>query len=102
MSWNVIQQTTVEGPVNEAAETVGDRSRALKRTESKRSTGASKSPRRNSDAAGSDQTPLTADQRLDRLLIEYRNRTPRGGDHLLGGNLLGSPLESPISPSQAV
>ena len=45
--------------------------------------------------------PLTADQRLDDLLAQYRNRTPRGGEQLIGGKL-GSPLESPVSPSVAV
>lgn len=51
---------------------------------------------------GSDQLPMTADQRLEQLLTEYRDRTPRGGDQIIGGNLLGSPMESPISPSQAM
>ena len=46
--------------------------------------------------------PLTADQRLDELLAHYRNRTPRGGEQLIGGNLVGSPLGSAVSPSIAV
>ena len=86
--------------MNEEPTTGSDRSRHRKRTEEVRQSGASKSPRRSSRPRGPDRLPLTADQRLDELLARHhRNRTPRGGDQLIGGNLVGSPLGSPVSPS---
>ena len=102
-SWNIETQSLVlvGGSANEAAAMLDDRSRARKRTDNNRSSGASKSPRRASNASGSNQVPLSAEQRLDQLLAEHRNRTPRWGEQLIGGNLVGSPMESPISPSRA-
>ena len=59
------------------------------------------SPRRDNEARGSD-VPMTADQRLDQLLVGAgRGNTPRGG----GPGLRNQPLESsppnPVSPSMA-
>ena len=89
--------------MNEEPAASSDRSRHRKSAEEARQPGASKSPRRNSRARGPDLLPLTADQRLDELVAQHhRNRTPRGGDQLIGGNLVGPPLESPVSPSIAV
>ena len=101
LSWNTIN-TATGGLMNEEPTSSNDRSRHRKRTEEVRQSGASKSPRRESRPRGPTRLPLTADQRLDALLAQYRNRTPRGGDQLMGGNLVGSPLESPVSPSVAV
>ena len=101
LSWNLIQ-TTVGEPTNDVEATPGERSRARKRQDNVRSTASSQSPRRDNNAMGSNQTTLTAEQRLDIMLAEYRNRTPRGGEQLIGGNLVGSPMGSPISPSQAI
>ena len=102
LSWNTIN-TAMGEPMNEEPTSSNDRSRHRKRTEEARLSGASKSPRRDSRPRGPDRLPLTADQRLDELLAQHhRNRTPRGGDQLIGGNLVGSPLESPVSPSIAV
>ena len=100
LSWSTIN-TMMGEPMNEEPASSHERSRHRKRAEEVRRSGASKSPRRDSQSCGPSRAPLTADQRLDALIMQHRNRTPRGGEQLIGGNLMGSPLESPISPSMA-
>ena len=100
ISWSTIN-TMMGEPMNEEPTSSNDRSRHRKRAEEIRRSGASKSPRRDSQSRGPSRMPLTADQRLDELIMQHRNRTPRGGEQLIGGNLVGSPLESPVSPSVA-
>ena len=100
ISWSTIN-TMMGEPMNEEPTSSNDRSRHRKRAEEIRRSGASKSPRRDSQSRGPSRMPLTADQRLDALIMQHRNRTPRGGEQLIGGNLVGSPLESPVSPSVA-
>ena len=100
LSWSTIN-TMMGEPMNEEPASSHERSRHRKRAEEVRRSGASKSPRRDSQSRGPSRAPLTADQRLDALIMQHRNRTPRGGEQLIGGNLMGSPLESPVSPSMA-
>ena len=101
LSWSLIQQSAVT-PANTESRDMDHRSRPAKRAERTKSPHKSKSPRRNSTARGSDQ-PLTADQRLDQLIAEdIRSRVPRGGGPLVGMNLLGSPAESPMSPTMVI
>ncbi len=97
LSWNTIQ-TARNASANEAPSIGSDRSRHLKRSDRTTDAGASKSP-------GSGSNQMSAEERLDELLALHaqreqhrRRNTPRGGDQAIGGNLVGSPLESPASP----
>ena len=101
LSWNVIRsQQAVMAPVEAQSMEVSERSRPPKRVEHNgpRSSVTSKSPRRVSEARGSDQ-PLTADQRVDQLI---RETSPRGRGRIVGWNLEGSPRTTAISPSMAI
>ena len=83
---------------------ISERSRPPKRVEHSgpRSSVTSKSPRRISEARGSDQ-PLTADQRLDQLIAgSIREISPKGRERMVGWNLEGSPRTTAMSPSMAV
>ena len=105
LSWNVIRsQQAVMAPVESQSMEVSERSRPPKRVEHNgpRSSVTSKSPRRVSEARGSDQ-PLTADQRLDQLIAgSIRETSPRGRSRIVGWNLEGSPRTTAISPSMAI
>ena len=89
--------------MNRLPEAVSDWSRPPKRQENSGTTGHSKSLRRTLKGTRTTEGSLTADQRLDRLSAESRGRIPRGGAPLVGGNLIGFPVdESPISPLMAL
>ena len=105
-SWNVVSRSgqTVVAPTNPSPMEVNDRSRQMKRSDqrSSRSPRSSKSPRRNSEARGSN-IPMTADQRLDQMLMEFeRGNTTRGGRPDMGSNPMESSPPNPVSPSRAV
>ena len=82
LSWSVVGgQQAVVTPVEVQPMEISERSRPSKRIEHNgpRSSVTSKSPRRVSEARGSDQ-PLTADQRLDQLIAgSIRETTWMGG-----------------------
>ena len=105
LSWSVVGgQQAVVTPVEVQPMEISERSRPSKRIEHNgpRSSVTSKSPRRISEARGSDQ-PLTADQRLDQLIAgSIRETSPRGRGRPVGWNLEGSPRSTAISPSMAV
>ena len=105
LSWSVVGgQQAVVTPVEVQPMEISERSRPSKRIEHNgpRSSVTSKSPRRVSEARGSDQ-PLTADQRLDQLIAgSIRETSPRGRGRPVGWNLEGSPRSTAISPSMAV
>ncbi len=89
--------------MNRLPEAVSDWSRPPERQENSGTTGHSKSLRRTLKGTRTTEGSLTADQRLDRLSAESRARIPRGGAPLVGGNLIGPPVdESPISPVMAL
>ena len=109
LSWSVIKQSqqvqqVIEAPRNVGSMEVGDRSRAPKRSEVRgnRSPYSSKSPRRSGNASGSGHH-LTADERLEQMLLQS-NREKLAGDRgrVVGSNLVGSPPQRPVSPSMAI
>ena len=65
-------------PTNLSQMEISDRSRATKRSDQRglRSPGHTKSPRRDSEARGSN-VPMNADERLDQLVRESRSRNTR-------------------------
>lgn len=105
LSWSVIQrnQPTVGASMNTSSMEVSDRSKQIKRSDHRtaRSPKSSKSPRRDSEARGSD-VPMTADPRLDQLLTEsMRGNTSRGAGQGSGSHPLESSPPNPVSPSMA-
>lgn len=102
-SWNVVRRSgqTVVAPTNPSPIEASDRSRQMKRSDqrSSRSPRSSKSPRRHSEARGSD-APMTADQRLDQLLMDSARRNIMGEGRPDMGNIpMGS---SPPNPPNNV
>lgn len=73
LSWSIIEQNqqAVGAPMNTSSMEVSDGPRPIKRSDqrSTRSPISSKSGRRNSETRGSD-LPLTAEQRLDQMILE--------------------------------
>ena len=80
LSWSVTQQNqqTVGAPANVPPMEISERSRPNKRHDHSRSPTTSKSPRRNTEARGSDQ-PLTAGQRLDQWIAGSHRQGYLGG-----------------------
>ena len=104
-SWNVVSQGGQTGvtPTNLSQMEISDRSRPIKRSDQRnsRSPRHTKSPRRNSEARGSN-IPMTADERLEQLVRQSRPGNARRDEGPSLGNLaIGSRTPYPMSPSMA-
>ena len=104
-SWNVVSQGGRTGvtPTNLSQMEISDRSRPMKRSDqrSSRSPRDTKSPRRDSEARGSN-IPMTADERLEQLVRQSRPGNARRDEGSGSGNLaIGSRAPYPMSPSVA-
>ena len=104
-SWNVVSQGGQTGvtPTNLSQMEISDRSRPIKRSDQRnsRSPRHTKSPRRNSEARGSN-IPMTADERLEQLVRQSRPGNARRDEGSGSGNLaIGSRAPYPMSPSVA-
>ena len=104
-SWNVVSQGGQTGvtPTNLSQMEISDRSRPIKRSDQRnsRSPRHTKSPRRDSEARGSN-IPMTADERLEQLVRQSRpGNTRRDEGPSLGNLAIGSRTPYPMSPSVA-